>query len=341
MITVVFAPWNDGTYASRVARARVDAWIANGDKIVLLGPKKFLWVEDNHMAPEESFHYHEIGESVQTSEGDLIDPPAGVDAADQAVFQLIFYARVYGADRVYVFGGLTSVLETLARIKLVEDFTTPVRVELVEDFLDISSSAPEALEVVVRDILSRAEAIESPHVNVGLPTTLVPLADIHMDHTSLARARAALPDKMGMNIPTGSRVFLCVNPTRDTVLNVVRAFENARRKDARFAEGDNTLLWIQQDTTDIELARAIAANMAGNWILYTRVPLPTDVFACLLDACDFGVHCGSTTELHVHRKQIACDTDIVHMDIGKLTASVRVPNVDSLSAAMIRAYMSA
>ena len=340
MTLIVFSPWNDGSETSRLALERVRAWIEGGENVVVLGPKKLLWVEDNNTFPEEQFHFHELGEAVQTSEGDLIEPPAGVEAADQGVFQLIFYARAYSAERVVVFGGITSVLEVLARVKLVDDFTTPVSVELIDDVFDVTSSTPEALEIV-QNILSRAETVQTNIEIAGLPSASVRARDtVPARVNSVRMSRAALVDKMGMRLPDESRVYLCANPRREVVMNVIRAFENARKESAEFARGDNALLWIQQDSTDLELARAISTSPAGNWILYTRVPLPLDVLTCLYDACDFGVHFGTATAYHgANRVQVdSASKDIALVEMGKLTASVRVPNVADLTRAMLTAY---
>ncbi len=348
---LLFAPWNDGTEVSRTVRARVRAWIESGDNVVVLGPKKLIWVEDDSNFPEERFHYHELGEAVQTSEGDLIEPPAGVDAADQGVFQLIFYARAYSVDRVHVFGGITSVLEVLARVKLVEDFVVPFTASILDDIFDVTSSTPEALEVV-QNILGRADTVESDRTIEGFTVTIRPGEVPHRPKVSMRRARAALVEKMGMRLPDESHVYLCNNPRREIVLNVIRAFEKARAESESFARNDNALLWIQQDTTDMEVAQTIAASPAGNWMIYTRVPLPPDVLECLYDACDFGVHFGPATAYHGQtRFQIGSEHGwyavddmirvlevIAEVPMGKLTASVRVPNVVDLSRAMLMAY---
>jgi hypothetical protein len=345
-------PWNDGSVLSRIARCHVLRDMEQGHDIVILGKKKEdTWVEDNDV--HETLKYHEIGEPVRVAEGDLIEAPKGIDKADQAVFQTIFYAKAYDVDAVYVYGDMVSLMAVVARIKLVEDFRVSVRCCLFDVIFDVEEG--EAC-VAVRMIMSRAEEIVtySSHVisrlsgmissssSLYTPTTL--FSDVPVQ--SVTEARKQLVIDMGMDIPSKSKVFLCVCDHEETCLRVLEAFQRARQTCERFNESDSVLLWFQHSKMNQKFARAIVNTdgRTSNHVIYTVHPLPTKVLAHLYDAANYGVHFNKVCrEEHAVRRRYQIgndvDTDVVCETIGRLTCDVLVPNVESLRSAMLRAFI--
>ena len=120
--TLLFTQWNTCSANSKIARDIVRVLLENDDKVVILGTGRKKWIEESVKEEEGRLHFHEIGEPIKVEEQEF----NALQGIEYVVFQLLFYCRSYGVDRIITIGNVRETFQIVARISLVTDFTTSI-----------------------------------------------------------------------------------------------------------------------------------------------------------------------------------------------------------------------
>lgn len=348
--------WNDGSGHARVASAHVTDWIQKGHNVVVLGPPRNVWVEDSNSvittSTQTQFRYHEIGEDVVSKENEVVKRIPGMDMIDYITFQILFFSTAYEVDTVFILGGLSDSFEIIARLSLINDFTTDVRCILRQSHHVAYSPDGEIQEASLQAYKVAYTRFNTVYANCDvsqLYPNYIHYVQPVREHVatiipSPKKGKQLLEERLGISLPINAVVFLVVNQTREVVDAVIRAYDACLKRNPDMAKDDASFLLIQQGQADVYIANLILALDSSHQIGYLHHPLPSSVLNDVYTACDIGVHfnCATAEHLQHYRRQIVRCTlkEVITFSNKRICETLCVPCFEELALQMAETYNS-
>ena len=304
--TLIFTQWNTCSANSKLAQGIVRE-LMSSQQIVILGTERKYWIEEPIVTQEGRIHFHEVGEPIQVEEQEF----NALQGIEYVVFQLLFYCRSYGIDRIITIGNVRETFQVVARVSLVTDFTTSITSYIRGDHEDIVTLSDEEL-TAYRTSFDRVQDIHCTYDFTTIKTNHVLFIDPPMIFSqplrSIESARNDLENSMGIRIPSHSKVFFVASQSNEHTERVIDAFEFASNEFPQKFIEDRTLLFVLQNKAGAY--QKISKSPQYINVLYCCKPIPDQILLDLYDATNFGVHRGNVfTKEHVQRGRQQCATD--------------------------------
>lgn len=305
--TLLFTQWNTCSANSKLACKIVRESLENGDQIVILGTERKKWIEESIKEEEGRLHFHEIGEPIKVEEQEF----NALQGIEYVVFQMLFYCRSYGIDRIITIGSVRETFQIVARVSLVTDFTTRLTSYIRGDHEDLLILTEEELNAY-RTTFDRVRDLYCTYDFSSIKTNYVLFIDSPMILSqplrSIENARLCLENSMGIRIPLHSKVFFVASQNNRYIENVIDAFEFAANEFPQKFIEDRTLLFVLQNTPGAY--QKISKSPQYINILYCCNMVPDEILLDLYDATNFGIHRGGLfTKEHLQRERQQCGID--------------------------------
>lgn len=305
--TLIFSQWNTCSANSKLAQSIVRESLENGEQIVILGTERKFWIEEPIPIQEGRLHFHEVGEPIKVEEQEF----NALQGIEYITFQLLFYCRSYGIDRIITIGNVRETFQIVARVSLVTDFTTRLTSYIRGNYEELSTLTDEEL-TAYRTTFDRVQDLHSTYDFTTIKTNHMTFIDSPMIFSqplrSIEHARNDLENSMGIRIPSHSKVFFVASQNNEHVESVIDSFEFAANEFPQKFIEDRTLLFVLQNTPGAY--HKISKSPQYINVLYCCKPLPDQILLDLYDATNFGLHRGGLfTKEHVQRGRPQCAID--------------------------------
>jgi hypothetical protein len=302
--TLIFTQWNTCSANAKLARDIVTKILSDGGQIVILGTERKKWIEEPIKEEEGRLHFHEIGEPIKVEEQEF----NALQGIEYVVFQLLFYCRSYGIDRIITIGNARETFQIVARISLVIDFTTPITTYIRGEYEEYSEEELTAYRTTFERVQDVRCTYDFSLIKSDCNNHVDLITNFLKPKRSIQQARIDLENSMGVRIPQHSKVFFVASQDNKHIENVIDAFEFASNEFPQKFIEDRTLLFVLQNSPGAY--QKISKSPQYINILYCCNTLPDEILVDLYDSTNFGIHRGNLfTEEHSQRERLQCDSN--------------------------------